>query len=142
MFNWWLGHQLITVSIDELVPKFQLNCIHIWHETSNWDSSSSDTESNPRAFYTAIDKDIIKEAKVNLTVCYFKYDKKWNLFCPHCQSFLLRHASGKLHLVASDKKKKKRWLHFSFVRIFLIFTFIFTNLEKRKLLIFRKTTAN
>ena len=109
--------------------------IHTWYETSNQNCSSSDTDSNSCDFYTAIDKDIIKEAKVNLTICYFKYDKNSNIFFPHCQIFSLKHVSDKLHLVGSDKEKKKRWLKFLFVHVFLIFSFTFTTLEKWKLVI-------
>ena len=107
-YEWNGSYCLETVSIDDLVAKFQLNCIHTWYETSNQNCSSSDTDSNSCDFYTAIDKDIIKEAKVNLTICYFKYDKNSNIFFPHCQIFSLKHVSDKLHLVGSDKEKKKR----------------------------------
>ena len=102
------SYHLESVSIDVLVPTFQLNYTHTWHEASNWDSSSSDNDSNLGDFYTAIDKEMIKDAKTNSTICYFKYDKNWDLFCPHCKSFLLREFFGKLHLVASDIKKEKR----------------------------------
>ena len=47
--------------------------------------------------------------------------KIWDLFCLHCQRFLLRHVSGKLHLVASHKKKKKKITTFFVCTCFLDF---------------------
>ena len=59
----------------ETVPKFQSTCIYTWHETSNWDSNSSDNDSNPRDFYIAVDREMIKDAKADSIICYFKDDK-------------------------------------------------------------------
>ena len=71
---------LKTVSVDDLVPKFQQYYIHTWYETFNWDSSSGVTDSDPGDFYTAIKEDTIKEAKVNSTICYFRYDENLEPF--------------------------------------------------------------
>ena len=67
--SYFYSHHLKTV------PKFQSNCIYTWHETSNWDSNSSDNDSNPRDFYIAVDREMIKDAKADSIICYFKDDK-------------------------------------------------------------------
>lgn len=84
---YFYSYYLETVSIDDLVLKFQLNCIHTWHETSNWGSSSSDTASNPSDSYTAIDKEIIKAAKVNSTIFILNMIKIGTYFVRNAKAF-------------------------------------------------------